>query len=122
MPVVCIGFYCIQPTIKFYTHGQQILATYAPVNTDWIIGLDWITGSQSLSLQKTMCSMQLPLLFLQFSFMSLKKKLKYRGCMFSDSIRSISSLKRDVFLPWVILPRFVFTLVFGTVESLEFAV
>ena len=38
MPVVCIGFYCIQPTIKFYTHGQQILATHAPVNTDWIIG------------------------------------------------------------------------------------
>ena len=76
MPVVCIGFYCIQPTIKFYTHGQQILATYAPVNTDWIIGLDWITGSQSLSLQKTMCSMQLPLLFLQFSFLSLKKKVE----------------------------------------------
>lgn len=64
----------LHPTnYKFYTHGQQILATYAPVNTDWIIGLDWITGSQSLSLQKTMCSMQLPLLFLQFSFMSLKK-------------------------------------------------
>ena len=38
MPVVCIGFYCIQPTIKFYTHGKQILATYAPVNTDWITG------------------------------------------------------------------------------------
>ena len=34
----------LHPTnYKFYTHGQQILATYAPVNTDWIIGLDlWI--------------------------------------------------------------------------------
>ena len=84
--------------------------------------MNMITFPQSLSLQKTMCSMQLPVLFLQFSFMSLKKKLKYHGCMFSDSIRSISSLKRDVFFPWVILPGFVFTLVFGTVESLEFAV
>lgn len=74
-----------------------------------------------LFLQKITCSMQLPLLLLEFSFMSLKKKLNYHGYMSSDSIQSISSLKRDVFLPWVILPGFVFTLVFGTVETLEFA-